>query len=397
MKKEHIYLDHGASTPVHPEVMEAMRPYWTEEYGNPSSTHHYGQSARRGLERARQTIADLLNARPDEIIFTGCGSESDNMALRGVMWTARQGGRVRSGRRGNHLIISAIEHKAVSETARQLRDHFDFDLTILPVDENGQVDVGDMEAAIRPDTVLISIMAANNEIGTLQPVQAIGEIARSHGVLFHSDAIQAAAVTSWDMDAIPLDLASFAPHKFYGPKGIGFLYARHGIDLFPTLTGGSQEEGRRAGTSNVPYAVGAAEAFRLAMEQREENVAHYRRLRDRLIEGVLAGVPDGAILTGHAEKRLPHNASFAFRNVSGNDLLIQLDMAGIAASSGSACTTGNPKPSSVLEALGLDPAWTKGGLRLTVGHQNTMDDVEKAVEAIPRAIDALRALNPQTA
>jgi len=397
MKKQHIYLDHGASTPVHPEVVEAMRPYWTGQYGNPSSTHEFGQAARRGLDQARQTIARWLNARPDEIVFTGCGSESDNLALRGVMWAARLGGRVRSGRRGNHLITSAIEHKAVLETARQLRDHFDFDVTILPVDQYGQVDVAAVEAAIRPDTVLISIMAANNEIGTLQPIEAIGQIARAHDVLFHTDAIQAAAVATWDMDAMPLDLASFAPHKFYGPKGIGFLYARRGVRLLPTLTGGSQEEGRRAGTSNVPYAVGAAEAFRLAMEERAENVAHYRRLRDRLIEGVLASVPDGVVITGHPEERLPHNASFAFRNVSGNDLLIQLDMAGIAASSGSACTTGNPKPSAVLEAIGLGPAWTKGGLRLTVGRQNTMEDVETAVKAIARAVDALRALNPQTA
>ncbi|MDX1687320.1 MAG: cysteine desulfurase family protein [Candidatus Promineifilaceae bacterium] len=390
-EKEHVYLDHGASTPVHPDVMDAMRPYWNEHYGNPSSNHHFGRTARRGLDRARQTIADLLHARPDEIIFTGCGSESDNLALRGVMWAARLSDR------GNHLITSAIEHKAVLETAHQLRDHFDFDVTILPVDETGQVDVGAVEAAIRPDTVLISIMAANNEIGTLQPVQAIGEVARAHDVLFHTDAIQAAAVTAWDVETMPLDLASFAPHKFYGPKGIGFLYARQGIDLLPTLTGGSQEEGRRAGTSNVPYAVGAAEAFRLAMVEREENVAHYRRLRDHLIEGVLAAVPEGAVLTGHPEERLPHNASFAFRDVSGNDLLIQLDMAGIAASSGSACTTGNPKPSAVLEAIGLDPAWTKGGLRLTVGRQNTMEDVEVALVAIPQAVDALRALSLQTA
>ena len=393
MRKRHerIYLDHGASTPVHPEVVEAMQPYWTEQYGNPSSTHHFGRAARRALDGARQTIADLLNTQPDEIIFTGCGSESDNLALRGVMWAARSGGR------GNHLITSAIEHKAVLETAHQLRELFDFDVTILPVDEAGQVDVAAVEAAIRPDTVLVSIMAANNEIGTVQPIRDIGEVARSYGVLFHTDAIQAAAVTAWDMDGMPLDMASFAPHKFYGPKGIGFLYARQGVELIPTLTGGSQEEGRRAGTSNVPYAVGAAEALRLAMEQREENVAHYRRLRDRLIEGVLAAVPEGAVLTGHAEERLPHNASFAFRNVSGNDLLIQLDMAGIAASSGSACTTGNPKPSAVLEALGLGPEWTKGGLRLTVGRQNTMEEIEAAIEAILQAVDALRALNLQTA
>lgn len=386
-----IYMDHGATTPVDVRVVEAMLPYWTELYGNPSSAHRYGRRAEKGLSAARRRIAELLEAEPEEIVFTGCGSEADNLALRGVMGAAR------AARRGNHLISTAIEHKAVLETARQLEAQAGFELTVLPVDGTGQVSVDAVAAAIRPETVLISVMAANNEIGSLEPIEEIGALAHEQGILFHSDVIQAAAVRAWDMRALPIDLASFAPHKFYGPKGIGFLYVRRGVELLPALTGGSQERGRRAGTENVPYAVGAATAFALAMAEMEENIAHYMQLRDRLIEGVLSALPGEAVLTGHPQERLPHNASFAFRNVSGNDLLIQLDVAGIAASSGSACTTGNPLPSSVLEALGLDEQWTGGGLRLTVGRQNTMDEVERAIEVLPEAVRALQQFRSQYA
>lgn len=381
---EFIYMDHAATTPVDPRVVEAMLPYWTEHYGNPSSVHRLGRRAQEGLSAARRRIAELLHAEPEEIVFTGAGSEADNLALRGVMGAARAAGR------GNHLITTAIEHKAVLATAHQLEAEGKITLTVLPVDRSGQVSVDDVTAALRPETVLISVMAANNEIGTLEPIEAIGALARERGILFHSDAIQAAAVRRWDMGALPLDLASFAAHKFYGPKGIGFLYVRRGVELTPALTGGSQERGRRAGTENVPYAVGAAKAFELAMAELEENVRHYQALRDRLIAGVLEALPDEVILTGHPTERLPHNASFAFRDISGNDLLIQLDMAGIGASSGSACTTGNPLPSSVLEALGLDERWTLGGLRLTIGKQNTMADVERVLAALPEAVRTLQ-------
>lgn len=387
MNESHIYLDHGASTPVHPQVLEAMLPYWTEAYGNPSSTHEFGRSASRGVENARSTVAELMNAQPDEIVFTGCGSESDNLALRGVMWAARANGQ------GNHLITSCIEHPAVLETARQLRDYFGFDLTVLPVDEYGQVKVAKLEAAIRADTALISIMAANNEIGSMQPVEEIGQVARAHQIPFHTDAIQAAAVMSWDVTTLPVDLISVAPHKLYGPKGVGILYVREGIELVPALTGGSHENGRRAGTVNAPYVVGAAEAFRLAMADLAERNTHYRQLRDRLIEGILAAVPEDCMLTGHPTERLPHNASFAFRHLSGNDLLIHLDMAGIAVSSGSACKTGDPKPSAVLQALGLGEEWTKGGLRLTVGLQNTMEEIEYVLDTVPGVVRKLRDLD----
>jgi cysteine desulfurase len=384
MTRPYIYLDHGATTPVDTRVLDAMRPYWTEVYGNPSSAHAYGRSAAYALEEARHTIAALIHAQPDEIIFTGCGSESDNLALRGVMHAARAQGR------GNHLIVSAIEHSAVLQTAVQLRDQFAFDLTILPVDETGQISLSDLAAALRPDTALVSIMAANNEIGTLQPIAEIGILVQDHGALFHTDAIQAAAVRRWDMRQEPVDLLSMAPHKFYGPKGVGILYARQGIELLSPLTGGGQENGRRAGTSNVPFAVGAATALQLVNNELEERVAHYQALSGRLIAGLLAAFPDNCRLTGHPTERLPHNASFAFRHVSGNDLLMHLDMAGIAASSGSACKTGNPKPAATLQAIGLDESWTKGGLRLTVGTQTTPADIEYALEKLQMIVPRLQ-------
>jgi cysteine desulfurase len=384
-------MDHGASTPVRDEVVAAMLPFWTVRYGNPAAVHRFGQDASRALDEARSGIAQTLNASPDEIVFTGCGSESDNLALRGVMLAARRSGA------GNHLVTSIIEHKAVLDTAKQLRDLFDFDLTILPVNSYGQVDPADLEAAMRPDTVLVSIMAANNEIGTLQPINELGHLARQHGALFHTDAIQAAAVTNWDMQAMPIDLLSFAPHKFYGPKGIGILYVRRGVELVSILTGGGQENDRRAGTVNVPFAVGAAKALTLALQERDQSIAHHKLLTARLADGLLTSLRGDCVLTGHPTKRLPHNASFAFRHVSGNDLLMHLDVVGISASSGSACLTGDPQPSAVLEALGMGAEWTKGGLRLTVGKQNTLEQVDYVLEAIPTIVKRLGHLTEQYA
>jgi cysteine desulfurase len=387
-----IYLDHSASTPVDPRVIDAMLPYFGEKYGNPASAHHQGRLSQQGLTAARRTIADLLNARPDEIVFTGCGSESDNIALRGVMWAAQAAGR------GNHLITCITEHKAVLDTAKQLRDHFGCALTILGVNDLGEINLAELEAAIRPETVLISIMAANNEIGTLHPYQKIGEIAHAHGILYHTDAVQGATTLPLDMATMPIDLMSIAPHKFYGPKGVGILYARRDLELISPITGGNQENGRRAGTVNVAFAVAAAEALRLAYTEQDTYVDHYRRLRDQLINGILTAVPPELCrLTGHPEKRLAHHASFAFRGINGNDLLIQLDMAGIGGSSGSACSTGNPKPSAILEALGLNEEWTTGGLRLTVGRQNTIEEIAYVVEKVPQAVEALQTFSRQFA
>ncbi len=382
-----IYLDHGATTSVHPQVLESMLPFWTEYYGNASSSHSFGRKAEAALHSARETVADLLGANPSEIIFTANGSASDNLALRGMVRS-----RAASGK-GRHLIISSIEHSAIKNTAMQLVEMENCEVTMLPVDRFGQIRLAELEAAIRPDTVLISIMAANNEIGTIQPIEDIGRIARRHGIRFHTDAIQAVALQAWDMTRMPIDLFSIAPHKFYGPKGIGILYVRDGIELTPILTGGGQENGLWPGTENVAFAVGAAKALQLAMEELPELIAHYRTLTSRLIAGLTSSLPDACFLTGHPVERLPHNASFAFRNVSGNDLLMHLDVAGIAASSGSACKTGDPKPSATLEAIGLEPGWTRGGLRLTVGRQNTIEEIDVALETIPPIITRLQELN----
>lgn len=386
MRSNTIYLDHGATTPVHPAVMEAMAPYWNEHFGNPSSHHHTGYNAARAVEEARETVADSLGTQPGSVIFTGCGSESNNLALRGVMLSARAAGK------GEHLITSAIEHSAVLETARQLRDYYGFDLTILPVDKFGQVRIEDVEAALRPDTSLISVMAANNEVGTLQPWQEIGALARSRGIAYHTDAVQLVAMRRWRLDNEPIDLMTIAPHKFYGPKGIGILIRRSEIDLVPSQTGGGHEGGLRAGTLNVPLIVGAAEALRLAMVELDERRAHVLALRDQLMNRLTQAMPESVIITGHPTERLAHNASFAFRHISGNDLLMHLDMAGIAASSGSACSSGDPKPSAVLQALGLEPEWTKGGLRLTIGTQNTAADIDYTVDKLQEIVKALSTI-----
>lgn len=381
-----IYLDHGATTPLHPAVLEAMAPYWSQVYGNPSSHHRSGYAAARAVERARETFAGLLNVDPTSVLFTGCGSESNNLALRGAMLAARHEGR------GNHLVTSIVEHSAVLETARQLRDHFGFDLTVLPVDEFGQVHPEDVAGALRPDTVLISVMAASNEIGTIQPWSEIGALARERGILYHTDAVQLAAARRWNMADEPIDLMTLAPHKFYGPKGVGVLIAQPGAALLPTQTGGGHEGGLRAGTTNVPLVVGAAEAFRLAMAELDERMAHLRPLRDRLLTELPAALPELCRVTGHPDRRLPQHASFAFRDVGGNDLLMHLDVAGIAASSGSACASGDPKPSTILEALGLGSEWTKGGLRLTVGRQNSDRDVDIVLAVLPDIVRRLLTL-----
>ncbi len=386
MRNNAIYLDHGATTPVHPAVVEAMAPYWNGTFGNPSSHHHTGFNAARAVEDARETIADLLGTLPETIIFTGCGSESNNLAMRGVTLSARANGR------GNHLITSAIEHSAVLETARQLRNYYGFDLTILPVDEFGRVRISDVEAALRPDTVLISVMAANNEIGTLQPWQEIGELARSHGITYHTDSVQLVSMRRWNLAQEPVDLMTIAPHKFYGPKGVGILVRQSGVDLVSSQTGGGHEGGLRAGTLNVPLIVGAAEALRLATDELEQRHAHVIALRDRLMFGLTKAMPDNCIITGHPVERLAHNASFAFRHVSGNDLLMHLDMAGIAASSGSACSSGDPKPSAVLQSLGLGSEWTTGGLRLTIGLQNTSEEIDYVIEKLTKIIERLSAV-----
>lgn len=380
-----IYLDHAATTAVDPRVVEAMLPYFTQTYGNASSVHTFGRNAHEALERSRHTVASFFHADPEEIIFTSCGTESDNLAIRGVTFALRT--------KGNHLITSTIEHHAVSHTCEQLQRHFGCEVTYVPVNSKGLVDPDDVARAITPRTVLISIMYANNEMGTIQPIAEIGRTARARGVTFHTDAVQAGGTLDLDAEALNVDLVSLSAHKFYGPKGVGVLYRRRGTPILPTQTGGGHEHGLRAGTENVPYIVGLAKAMSIAYEQCEHNNARICSLRDRLIKGVLQSIPQ-TTLTGHPTKRLPNNASFVFEGIEGESILLNLDLLGIAASSGSACTAGSVEPSHVLTALGLEPGLCHGSLRLTLGNENTVEDVDYVLSVLPGIVHKLRALSP---
>jgi cysteine desulfurase len=379
-----IYLDYAATTPVDPRVVEAMLPYLTADFGNPSSVHVFGRRAEKALEQARRTVAGVLNCAPDEVVFTGCGSEADNLALRGLALAERE-------RRGaRHIVTTPIEHEAVLATAHQLRDHYGFELTELPVDAAGRVNPDDVARALRPDTALVAVMYANNEIGTVQPIAQIAERCRERGIALHTDAVQAASQLDVDVRALGATTLALGAHKFYGPKGVGALYVRAGAALLPAQTGGAQERGRRAGTQNVAYIVGLAVALRLTADERAAHNARFEALRERVIASVLGAIPESR-LTGHRTERLPNHASFAFRGVNGNDLLMHLDLAGLAASSGSACKTGDPRPSGVLLALGLEPEWALGSLRVTVGRSTTDAHIDRLLEVLPGLVSKLRA------
>ena len=383
---DQIYLDYAATTPVDSRVLDAMLPYFRESFGNPSSVHRYGQRAEAAVEESRETVAASLHCQPDEVIFTSCGSESDNLALRG----AAQAMSEKSGRKW--ILTSRTEHHAVSKTAEQLAEHYGFSLEWLDVDEYGMVRPETVEKVICDNTAIVSVMYANNEIGTINPIKAIAEICRQHGALFHTDAVQAAGYLPIDVTELGADLISLGGHKFYGPKGIGALYVRKGTPLLPYVTGGGQEFGMRAGTSNVPYIVGFAKALQLAVEERDERVAHVKPLRDRIIGTVLEEILDSR-LTGHPERRLPNHASFALKGVDGNMLLQMLDAAGFACSSGSACKTGNPEPSEVMTAIGLSREWGLGSLRITLGSGSTVEHVESFLSALPELVEKVRKLN----
>jgi cysteine desulfurase len=380
---DRIYLDHSATTPVDPRVVEAMAPYWSTTFGNTESSHAYGRAAAGALEQARQTIASILDCRPSEIVFTGSGTESDNLALRGGAWAAREGGQ------GSHILATPIEHHGVGRTLGQLQNLFGFSVEELPVDRHGVVDPGDVASAIRPDTILVSVILANNEIGTVQPAEEIGRMCRARGVLFHTDAVQAPGRLALAPIVAESDLMALSAHKFYGPKGVGLLFVRRNTPLIPAITGGDHERGRRPGTVNVAGAVGLAAALRMADEGRTPENAALRALRDRLIEGVLEAIPDSR-LTGHPQRRLPHHASFVFRGVEGESIVQALDLAGIAASSGAACAEGEPEPSFVLKALGLPAEWGIGSLRLTLGRSNTQEHVDRVLTILPEVIADLR-------
>jgi cysteine desulfurase len=380
-----IYLDYAATTPVAEPVLAAMLPYFSQIFGNSSSVHRYGQQAEAALENARETLAKGLNCQPKEVIFTSCGSESDNLALRGVAFAARK------QRNARHILISPLEHHAVTRTAQQLASQHGFELEFLPVDEYGRVSAEEVAARLRPDTALVSVIYANNEIGTINPITEIGKVCRARNIPFHSDAVQAAGYLSVDVDALQVDLLSLGAHKFYGPKGVGALYVRQGTPITPAQTGGSQEFGLRAGTHNIPYIVGMAEAFRLAVDNRQVRTNMALSLRDYLIGRILEEIPESR-LTGHPSLRLPNHASFAFQGADGNALLMLLDHAGFACSSGSACKTGNPEPSDVLTAIGLSDDWALGSLRVTLGSDNKSADIQAFIQVLPKLVAQARQL-----
>lgn len=378
-----IYLDHAATTRPAPEVVEAMLPYLGEHYGNASSLYALGRRSRRAVEEARDLAAAFFGCRPQEILFTGGGSESDNLALRGVLWALRD--------RGDHLITTAVEHHAVLHAARAL-ERQGCRMTCLPPDRQGRVDVEQVREAITERTVLISVMHGNNEVGTLQPVEVIGRLARERGILFHTDAVQTVGQVPLDVRAMPCDLLSMSAHKVYGPKGVGLLYRRIGVPLVSQIAGGDQEFSLRAGTENVPGIAGLGRALELAFAALQEGEPErVRRLRDRLVAGVLPAVP-GAELTGHPTERLPNHASFRFPGIEGEPLLLNLDMRGICGSSGAACASGVIEPSHVLLAMGYTPREAHGTLRLTLGRDNTAEEIDQVIAALPPLVESLHRL-----
>ncbi|MBR6322578.1 MAG: cysteine desulfurase [Lachnospiraceae bacterium] len=379
-----IYADNAATTKMSEAAINIMTKLMCETYGNPSSLYETGQKAKEVLEQARADVAAVIGAKPEEIIFTSGGSEADNQAIR----SAAEAGK-RKGKR--HIISSAFEHHAVLHTLEKLRKE-GYDVTLLPVHENGIVDPAEVEAAIREDTCLVTIMFANNEIGTIQPIREIGAICRAHKVPFHTDAVQAVAHLPIDVNADNIDLLSASAHKFHGPKGVGFLYVRKGMPLFNLIEGGAQERGKRAGTENVPGIAAMAEALKESAGKMEENAAHLKKIRDRLIDGILE-IPHSA-LNGDREKRLPGNSNFCFEGIEGESLLLLLDDKGIQASSGSACTSGSLDPSHVLLAIGRIHDVAHGSLRLTIGEDTTEEDADEIIRAVRETVEYLRGFSP---
>lgn len=381
-----VYLDHAATTAVHPKVLQAMLPYLKDQFGNPSSIYSWGREAKAAIEKARSQVAALINADPAEIIFTSGGTEADNFALSGVTTAL--------GRKGSHIITSKIEHHAILHTAEEL-ERKGFKVTYLPVDADGLVDPKSLKQALTSETILVSIMFANNEIGTIEPIAELAQITKEHGAFFHTDAVQAVGNIPIDVKQLNIDLLSLSGHKIYGPKGVGALYVRRGTKIRPFIHGGAQERKLRAGTENVPGIVGLGKAAELARLELPERQAHLTELRDYLIEGVLSSI-DHVRLNGHRTLRLPGNANFSFEYVEGESLLLSLDLAGIAASSGSACTSGSLEPSHVLLSIGLPHEVAHGSLRLTIGRENTKEDIDFVLTVLPDIVKRLRAISPLT-
>lgn len=380
-----VYLDHSATTPVDLEVATLMMTYYTEKYGNPSSVHSFGREAKQALEEARKQVAELIGATPSEVTFTSGGTEADNLAILGTAEALRK--------KGKHIITSCIEHHAVLETCEYLEKN-GFDLTVIPVDEEGILSVEDLRKAIRPDTILISVMHANNEVGSIQPIAEIGKLAKEHGITFHVDAVQSLGKIPIDVNEMNVDLLTVSSHKIYGPKGVGALYVRKGVRVVPLVHGGGQEKKRRSGTENTPGIIGFGKACQLAGQRMAEDAEHHTKLRDKLINGILQSIDHVKVNGPMGDKRLPNNVNVSIRFVEGESLLLSLDMLGISASSGSACTSGSLDPSHVLLAMGLIHEIAHGSLRFTLGRQNTEEEIDYVLEQLPKIVERLRMMSP---
>ncbi len=381
-----IYMDNSATTKPDPEVVSAMLPYFNEYFGNASSLHSFGQEAAGALNRSRQQVADLLGAQPDEIIFTSGGTESDNLALKGIAYLKKNAGK--------HIITSVVEHPAILNTCKNLQDN-GFKVTYLPVDDQGLIDPNDVEDAITDDTILVSIMHANNEIGTIQPIEEISRLVHEKGVLVHTDAVQSIGKIPVNVDDLGVDMLSLSAHKIHGPKGVGALYVRKGTRLESLIHGGGHERGKRSGTENIPGIVGFAKAAELAGQRLEKDAGHLANLRDAAITKILGSISE-SYLNGHPTQRLPNNVHLRFSYVEGESLLMMLNMKGVAVSTGSACSSKSLEPSHVLAALGIPPKQIHGSLRITIGRENTMDEVDYVVENLVEIVTKLRAMSPIT-
>ena len=388
--RKQVYLDHSASTPVDPRVVEAMLPYFGEIYGNPSSAHRFGSGAERAIEEARITIAGILNCQPSEVVFTSCGTESDNLAIRGAGWSARHRGEP------SRLVTSPVEHSAVTNTVNQMGALMGFETEIVPVDKFGGIDSAIFAEVCERGGAVASIIYASNELGTIQDLPLLSRIAHAHDMLLHTDAVQAGGQLDLDVKRLGVDMLSLSAHKFYGPKGVGLLYVKDGVDLAPSQSGGSHEHGMRAGTHNTAFIVGMAKALELAYDENDERLPHFTKMRDQLIQGILDRL-SSAELSGHPDRRLPSHASFVLHGIDANALMMHLDMVGVAASSGSACKTGNPEPSDILLGVGYSEDEAKSGLRLSVGLQTTADDISYALDVLENAVAKLNKLTKEMA
>lgn len=379
-----VYADHSATTPVHPEVAQVMLKYLTEDFGNPSSIHSFGRTARKAVEEAREKVARLIGAQTSEVFFTSGGTESDNWAIKGVAYANQQ--------KGKHIISTPIEHHAVLHTIEHLQKN-GFEATFVPVDEHGTVKVEDVAKAIRPDTILVTVMMANNEVGTIQPIAEIARLCHEKGIIMHTDAVQAVGSIPVNVEELGVDLLSLSGHKIYGPKGVGALYIRKRTKIIPIAHGGAHERRMRAGTENVPGIVGLGKAAEVALADLETRSGHVRGLRDKFVEGIFEKA-DHVRLNGHPTQRLPGNANISVEYVEGESILLSLDMKGIAASSGSACTSGSLEPSHVLRAMGIPHEIAHGSLRFTFGRDNTEEDIDYILEVVPEIIERLRSMSP---